>query len=264
MVNAPEKGTPLPLKGDARFPAADGWQKMQATHEQSDGSIIVIHYQYNSNTGKAYDMKFDSPKTSELQPSTSYVAPKIDVDLKSTSADLPPKINTSNITEAITDPGRLVANPARNPRTGELDPNYKPPEASSDQVQSYLAPEGMKVNMAVHKRQIDPKTGQVDPEKIGGFTTKDNITSVEQVHSDLAVKTPDWGPAKTHVQEFEIKSGTRIQESKVGEQIGSDGKVYNGGGNQVEPLVPASQRSEILIPIGPARPLPKFKSDLNE
>lgn len=75
--------------------------------------------------------------------------------------------------------------------------------------------------------------------------------------TDLAVKTPDWGPPKTHVQEFEIKAGTQVQDSTVGPQIGSDGKYYVGGGNQVEPLVPASERKNVLIPIGPAKALPK-------
>lgn len=109
--------------------------------------------------------------------------------------------------------------------------------------------------MAVHERQLNPETGQVDPDSIGGYTTRDIIESTEQVHSDLGVKSPDWGPEKTHVQEFEIVEGTRVQESTVGPQIGSDGKIYKGQGNQVVPLVDPEQRSTVLIPIGLAKPL---------
>ena len=35
---------------------------MEAKHKLPDGSGISIHYQYNSNTGKAYDMKITSPQ----------------------------------------------------------------------------------------------------------------------------------------------------------------------------------------------------------
>ncbi|QCR10095.1 hypothetical protein EH207_17265 [Brenneria rubrifaciens] len=62
------------LKGmnkDPRFPASAGFQKMQVTHELPDGSNITIHYQYNSNTGKAYDMKMVTPQANPLQPGPS-------------------------------------------------------------------------------------------------------------------------------------------------------------------------------------------------
>lgn len=58
------------LKGmnkDPRFPVSAGFQKMQVTHELPDGSNITIHYQYNSNTGKAYDMKMVTPQANPLQ-----------------------------------------------------------------------------------------------------------------------------------------------------------------------------------------------------
>ncbi|WP_241592666.1 hemagglutinin repeat-containing protein [Rosenbergiella epipactidis] len=62
------------LKGinkDPRFPVSAGFQKMQVTHELPDGSNITIHYQYNSNTGKAYDMKMVTPQANPLQPGPS-------------------------------------------------------------------------------------------------------------------------------------------------------------------------------------------------
>ncbi|WP_244216735.1 hypothetical protein [Rahnella bruchi] len=59
------------MNKDPRFPASAGFQKMQVTHELPDGSNITIHYQYNSNTGKAYDMKITSPQANPLQPGPS-------------------------------------------------------------------------------------------------------------------------------------------------------------------------------------------------
>ncbi|EOM8120621.1 hypothetical protein ACNGUD_004703 [Salmonella enterica] len=62
------------LKGmnkDPRFPVTAGFQKMEATHKLPDGSSISIHYQYNSVTGKAYDMKITTPQPNPLQPGPS-------------------------------------------------------------------------------------------------------------------------------------------------------------------------------------------------
>jgi filamentous hemagglutinin len=56
------------LNTDARFPVADGWIKMGMTHTLPDGKSISIHYQYNANTGKAYDVKLDSDIPSPIQP----------------------------------------------------------------------------------------------------------------------------------------------------------------------------------------------------
>ncbi|AKH65867.1 hypothetical protein AA106_15815 [Photorhabdus laumondii subsp. laumondii] len=59
------------MNKDPRFPTDAGFQKMQVTHELPDGSNITIHYQYNSTTGKAYDMKITTPKRPEIQPKPS-------------------------------------------------------------------------------------------------------------------------------------------------------------------------------------------------
>ncbi|WP_241623068.1 hypothetical protein [Rosenbergiella australiborealis] len=68
----PAKGQVLDgMNKDLRFPTSAGFQKMQVTHELPDGSNITIHYQYNSNTGKAYDMKITNPKANSLQPGPS-------------------------------------------------------------------------------------------------------------------------------------------------------------------------------------------------
>ncbi|WP_200885543.1 hypothetical protein [Xenorhabdus nematophila] len=60
-----------PLKGmnkDPRFPTSVGFQKMEAKQKLSDGSSITIHYQYNSHTGKAYDMKITTPQRNIKNP----------------------------------------------------------------------------------------------------------------------------------------------------------------------------------------------------
>ena len=46
------------MNNDPNFSEALGYQKMQATYKLSNGEKITIHYQYNKNTGKVYDMKF--------------------------------------------------------------------------------------------------------------------------------------------------------------------------------------------------------------
>ncbi|MCV6805416.1 VENN motif pre-toxin domain-containing protein [Achromobacter ruhlandii] len=50
------------MNNDARFPEMAGFQKMEAKHKLSNGKIIIINYQYNSNAGKVYDMKITSPQ----------------------------------------------------------------------------------------------------------------------------------------------------------------------------------------------------------
>ncbi|NDK99738.1 hypothetical protein GPY23_12440 [Photorhabdus bodei] len=65
----PLQGKDLPgLNNDPRFPMAAGFQKMEAKHKHPDGQTITIHYQYNSNTGKAYDMKITTPQRIQQDP----------------------------------------------------------------------------------------------------------------------------------------------------------------------------------------------------
>ncbi len=54
---------------------------MEATHTLPDGKKIIIHYQYNGNTGKAYDMKFTTLQRipPELQPGPSLVTDNVGV-----------------------------------------------------------------------------------------------------------------------------------------------------------------------------------------
>ncbi|WP_306139747.1 contact-dependent inhibition effector tRNA nuclease [Escherichia coli] len=68
----PLQGGKLPgMNNDPRFPISAGFQKMEATHYLPDGSSISVHYQYNVNTGKAYDMKIVTPQRNPLQPGPS-------------------------------------------------------------------------------------------------------------------------------------------------------------------------------------------------
>jgi len=69
----PAAGKPLPLADDPHFPTSEGFTKMQATHRLPDGSSITIHYQYNSVSGKAYDMKIITPQRPSVQPGPSVV-----------------------------------------------------------------------------------------------------------------------------------------------------------------------------------------------
>jgi len=62
VIRNPASGQKLDLNKDLRFPATSGWQKMEATHTRPDGTKISIHYQYNSITKKAYDMKLTNPQ----------------------------------------------------------------------------------------------------------------------------------------------------------------------------------------------------------
>lgn len=65
----PASGKILPgMNNDPRFPSSAGFQKMQVTQKNSEGKSITIHYQYNSNTGKAYDIKIDTPQRVRANP----------------------------------------------------------------------------------------------------------------------------------------------------------------------------------------------------
>ena len=138
---------------------------------------------------------------------------------------------------------------------GSPDPNFRPAASVDHPIESFPAPEGTRVNQAIHSGQIDPATGQVHIDRIGGFSTPDDIPNVDFVRDELAVK-PEWGPPKTHVQQLEIAPGTQIQRSVVGEQIGADGTIFPGGRTQIEIVDPNVKRSDVLTPIGPARQLP--------
>lgn len=65
----PAAGEVLPgMNNDSRFPTSAGFQKMQVVQKNSKGESITIHYQYNSTTGKAYDMKIDTPQRVNANP----------------------------------------------------------------------------------------------------------------------------------------------------------------------------------------------------
>lgn len=72
VLENPSAGQALKgLAKDQRFAQSAGFTKMQASHELPNGSNITIHYQYNSITDKAYDIKFVTPQASVLQPGRS-------------------------------------------------------------------------------------------------------------------------------------------------------------------------------------------------
>ena len=48
------------LNTDARFDARNGWQKKQYSRTSARGEFVEIHYQYNTLTGAAADIKITS------------------------------------------------------------------------------------------------------------------------------------------------------------------------------------------------------------
>ncbi|MBN1045278.1 hypothetical protein FDB28_09190 [Clostridium botulinum] len=57
--NPLENAKKVPLKmNDKRWPASEGWAKMQSIVKNSDGSQTVIHFDYNKVTGAFDDFKF--------------------------------------------------------------------------------------------------------------------------------------------------------------------------------------------------------------
>jgi len=65
----PAAGQPLRgMNNDPRFPTSAGFQKMQVVQKNSKGESITIHYQYNVNTGKAYDVKITTPQRANPNP----------------------------------------------------------------------------------------------------------------------------------------------------------------------------------------------------
>lgn len=56
------------MNNDPRFPASAGFQKMEAKQKLSDGSTVTVHYQYNSTTDKAYDLKITTPQRIQPNP----------------------------------------------------------------------------------------------------------------------------------------------------------------------------------------------------
>jgi len=67
----PEIGKPLDLNNDPLFHKDDGFIKMSYSHKLPDETSITVHYQYNKDTGKVYDIKFDSPEPNPIQPGIS-------------------------------------------------------------------------------------------------------------------------------------------------------------------------------------------------
>lgn len=57
--NPLEGATKVPLEmTDPRWPASEGWVKMQSVIQNADGIKTTIHYVYNEITGVFDDFKF--------------------------------------------------------------------------------------------------------------------------------------------------------------------------------------------------------------
>nr|WP_254912494.1 Hint domain-containing protein [Pseudomonas putida] len=62
VIENPSAGRDTKLAGDKDFPRSEGWRKMEVSHRLPSGENITIHYQYNSVTGNAYDVKITTPQ----------------------------------------------------------------------------------------------------------------------------------------------------------------------------------------------------------
>jgi len=88
--------------------------------------------------------------------------------------------------------------------------------------------------------------GQTRP---GGWPTLYHIPNVDYVRNELAV-IPEFKPEISHVQRFYIPEGVQIQVGPVGPQT-SGGKIYRGGGSQIQVLNYADRAK--MRPIGKPR-----------
>ena len=99
------------------------------------------------------------------------------------------------------------------------------PWGSGASLESALTPKGgITVEMAMSPGQTSP----------GGWSTVDHIPDVNYVRNQLAV-IPGFKPEISHVQQFHIPEGIRIQTGPVGPQI-YGGVRYPGGGSQIQIL----------------------------
>ncbi|WHS57092.1 DUF637 domain-containing protein [Pseudomonas brassicacearum] len=62
VIDNPSAGRDTKLAGDKDFPRSEGWRKMEVSHRLPSGENITVHYQHNSVTDKAYDMKITTPQ----------------------------------------------------------------------------------------------------------------------------------------------------------------------------------------------------------
>jgi len=114
------------------------------------------------------------------------------------------------------------------------------PWGAGAKLESSVVPKGgITVQMAMSPGQTNP----------GGWGTLDHIPDVDYVREKLAV-IPEFKKDISHVQEFFIPEGVRIQTGPVGPQT-SGGKIYHGGGSQIQ-ILNYSDRTK-LIPVGKPR-----------
>ncbi|WP_315850869.1 RHS repeat-associated core domain-containing protein, partial [Yersinia similis] len=119
-------------------------------------------------------------------------------------------------------------------------PVFLDPWGSGAKLESIIVPKGgITVEMAMSPGQTRP----------GGWATSDHIPNVDYVRNQLAV-IPDFKPEISHVQQFHIPEGVRIQIGPVGPQT-SGGITYPGGGSQIQ-ILNYEDRAK-LKPVGESR-----------
>lgn len=95
-----------------------------------------------------------------------------------------------------------------------------------------------RIKMAMSPTQLN--------EQPGAFATMNNISNIDYVRNELAVKQA-WKPEIDRVVEFEVTIPLPVRVGPVGPQVDElAGKYLPGGGSQVEMDVPRNDRMKYL------------------
>ena len=150
----------------------------------------------------------------------------------------PPK---GKISESVDESGTTSSKGGNDSILALPAPSGTNPWLEKSDIVSMPAPDDCYIDMALAPGQNKP----------GGWGTLDSIPDVDYVRNSLAV-TPEFKPEVGYVQRYKIPKGVRIQVGTVGPQQ-YKGKIYVGGGNQVQ-ILNFKDRAK-LIPIGKKRPI---------
>ena len=140
-----------------------------------------------------------------------------------------------------------------------LDKDRNTPEDPNKKIISYPATGKEKVYIALSDKQV-LDDGKLD--YVGNFSTKDKILSEQQVREYLAV-TPKFKKDISYVVEGKFIKGTQLQESTVASQ-NYKGKVYPGGGNQIEVLKQKNESivNDVFIPTSKPKSIKQIEQEI--
>ncbi|MEX1118839.1 MAG: RHS repeat-associated core domain-containing protein, partial [Terrimicrobiaceae bacterium] len=194
-----------------------------------------------SNTGWEHDLSRSFATIPRDVATGAAIGSALNVVTRTTSNVITSMTSTATLTRGTSIPVAQVVPP----RLALPAPVGTNPYPSGVPLNAGPAPSGLVVEMAMSPGQ--PIT------RPGGFATLDTITDVAYARNQLAI-IPEFKPHIGYVQRYQITPGTQIQWGPVGPQT-SEGILYPGGGTQIQILVSPAQRSSVLTPVGPARPI---------